>query len=112
MINVLYKIDILDKRSKFIPLNVNDHRKYLIYKQGGVNLCGDILIKKLVSFWFIENNLPWGAGLLEGTFLYAFYAHKLKTIPGILCDHWQSTTWHTCLILKITVKYIHVKSKG
>ena len=69
---VLYKID---KRSKSIPLNVNDRRKYFIYKQGGVNICGDISIKKLVSFWSIENDLPWGAGLLEGTFIYAFYAH-------------------------------------
>ena len=57
MINVLYKIDI-DNRSKYIPLNVNDNRKYLIYKQGGEDLCGDILIKKLVSFWSIENDLP------------------------------------------------------
>ena len=48
MIKILYNIDILDKRSKSIPLDVNDARKYLIYKQGGVNLCGDILIKKLV----------------------------------------------------------------
>ena len=45
MIKILYNID---KRSKSIPLDVNDARKYLIYKQGGVNLCGDILIKKLV----------------------------------------------------------------
>ena len=58
MINVLYKIDILDKRSNSIPLDVNDRRKYLIYKQGGVDLCGDTLIKKLVSFWSIENDLP------------------------------------------------------
>ena len=50
MIKILYKINI--------PLNVNDHRKYLIYKQGGVNLCGDTLIKKLVSFWSIENDIP------------------------------------------------------
>ena len=63
MINILYKTDIfdvrlLDKRSKLIPLHFNDERKYLICKQGGVNLCGDTLIKKLVSFWSIENDLP------------------------------------------------------
>ena len=58
MINILYKTDILDKRSKFIPLHFNDERKYLICKQGGVNLCSDISIKKLVPLWSIENDVP------------------------------------------------------